>query len=83
MVGTSILEIHDLVNACLPSVEADLASIIGDKFVIAMKAAGKTLQESEVADYEHFLKAVIAADSKPERFAHLGVMKSEVRKHFA
>ena len=77
------LEIHDLVNACLLTVEADLASIIGDKFVIAMKAAGKTLQESEVADYEHFLKAVIAADSKPERFAHLGVMKSEVRKHFA
>ena len=77
------LEIHDLVNACLPNVEADMTSIIGDKFVIAMKAAGKTLQESEVADYEHFLKAVIAADSKPERFAHLGVMKSEVRKHFA
>ncbi len=74
--------INELTKECLPNLEPELIQTVGDKFIIAMEASGKTLQESGISGYERFFNEVIAADKKPERFVHLGVMKSEIKKYF-
>lgn len=81
--GWSIdLALKDLVSSGLSKVESELARIIGDKFVIAMKAQGVEFDESSMSDYQCFFE-MIAEDDNPSRFNHLGVMKSEVKKYFS
>jgi len=75
--------LKDLVNTCLSNAEPELAQIIGDKFVIAMKAAGVEFDESTMPEYQSFFNDVINQDDNPSRFNHLGVMKSEVKKYFS
>ncbi len=70
-------------DALLGLVEPELHQVIGDKFVVAMKAIGSPLVETLLPDYQHFFMEVIGKDEKPERFNHLGVMKAEVKKFFA
>ncbi|MFM2588276.1 DNA sulfur modification protein DndB, partial [Vibrio sp. TBV020] len=83
--GWSIdLALKELVSGTLGDRMApDVQKVIGDKFVVAMQTQSLPLDESHSSDYQRFFTEVIGADDNPQRFNHLGVMKSAVKAFFA
>lgn len=63
--------------------DGELHQIIGDKFVAAMQSQGFELKEEHASLYQRFFSEVIVNDEHPERFNHLGVMKSQVKAFFS
>ncbi|EJG1086425.1 DNA sulfur modification protein DndB [Vibrio parahaemolyticus] len=76
-------ELKEWMDVLPQSLTSELQQVIADKFVVAMKAMGQSLEESCTENYQRFFRDVIGQDSEPQRFNHLSVMKAEVKKFFA